>query len=93
VESISGGTSGVFTAAIAAYLNMTIITLDDHFGDWSILPLAAHSGVVRLKVNPTTTTNTLDLLIPFLTGHNERDFKNHLIIVRQTGIRWIKTSE
>ncbi len=73
--------------------NMTIITLDDHFGDWSILPLVAHSGVLRLKVNPTTTTNTLALLIPFLTRYNKRDFKNHLIIVRQTSIRWIKTSD
>ena len=73
--------------------DMTIITLDDHFGDWSILPLAAHSGVIRLKVNPTTSTNTINLLIPFLSGHEKRDFKNHLIIVRQSGIRWIKTSD
>lgn len=71
----------------------TVITLDEHFGDWSILPLSAHSGVIRLKVNPTTTTNTLNLLVPFLAANAERDFKNHLVIVRQSGVRWIKTSD
>jgi predicted nuclease of predicted toxin-antitoxin system len=65
-----------------------IITLDDHFGDWSILPLDAHSGVIRLKVNPTTTANTLNLLLPFLKKHTNRSFINHLVIVRTTGIRW-----
>ena len=24
-----------------------VITLDDHFGDWAILPLHAHSGVIH----------------------------------------------
>ena len=71
----------------------TVITLDDHFGDWSILPLAAHSGVIRLKINPTTTESALDLLLPFLSKHSDSDFINHLVIVRQTGIRWIKTAD
>ena len=26
----------------------------EHFGDWVILPLSKHPGVLRLKVNPTT---------------------------------------
>jgi predicted nuclease of predicted toxin-antitoxin system len=69
-----------------------VITLDDHFGDWAILPLDAHSGVIRLKVNPTTTTNTLNLLLPFLKKHQRRNFSNHLVIVRSTGIRWIRTA-
>lgn len=30
-----------------------LITLDEHFGDWVILPLAEHPGVIRLKINPT----------------------------------------
>lgn len=71
----------------------TVITLDDHFGDWSVLPLSAHAGVIRLKLNPTTTANTLNLLVPFLAANTERDFKNHLVIVRQSGVRWIKTSD
>jgi len=33
--------------------NRILITLDEHFGDWVILPLSKHPGVIRLKVNPT----------------------------------------
>ena len=44
----------------------TLITLDAHFGDWAVLPLDRHAGVVRLKVNPTTSKNILKLLRPFL---------------------------
>jgi predicted nuclease of predicted toxin-antitoxin system len=71
----------------------TVITLDDHFGDWSVLPLSRHPGVIRLKVNPTTTANTLGLLLPFLRRHQETDFDNRLVIVREQGIRWIKTAD
>jgi len=35
--------------------NRILVTLDEHFGDWVILPLSRHSGVIRLKVNPTTS--------------------------------------
>jgi predicted nuclease of predicted toxin-antitoxin system len=71
----------------------TVVTLDEHFGDWSVLQLSTHSGVIRLKVNPTTSTNTLSLLLPFLANNTGRDFRNHLVIVRQTGSRWIRTAE
>lgn len=70
-----------------------VITLDDHFGDWSILPLSTHSGVIRLKVNPATTLNTLNLLIPFLTKHAGRSFGNYLVIVRPSSVRWISTAD
>lgn len=71
--------------------NRIVVTLDDHFGDWSILPLSRHPGVIRLKINPTTSANTLNLLVPFLEKHRNRDFSNYLVIVRSTGIRWINT--
>jgi predicted nuclease of predicted toxin-antitoxin system len=70
-----------------------VVTLDEHFGDWSILPLSRHPGVIRLKVNPATTAVTLGLLLPFLQRHAESDFRNRLVIVRESGIRWIKTGE
>lgn len=73
--------------------NRTVITLDEHFGDWSVLPLSRHPGVIRLKVNPTTTETTLNLLLPFLRRHEKSDFANCLVIVREQGIRWIKTAE
>ncbi|SRR6266567_763627 len=71
----------------------TVITLDDHFGDWAVLPLSSHPGVIRLKVNPTTTKNTLNLLLPFLKNHHDKNFSNSLVIVRASGIRWITTAE
>ena len=43
-----------------------LITLDEHFGDWIVLPLSVHPGVIRLKVNPTTSRNIINLLQPFL---------------------------
>ena len=73
--------------------NRTVITLNDHFGDWAVLPLSRHPGVIRLKVNPTTTENTLNLLLPFLKNHQDKDFTNSLVIVRSSGIRWITTAK
>lgn len=32
--------------------NRILITLDEHFGNWVVLPLSSHPGVIRLKVNP-----------------------------------------
>ena len=37
--------------------NRILVSLDEHFGDWVILPLSKHPGVIRLKVNPTTSRN------------------------------------
>jgi predicted nuclease of predicted toxin-antitoxin system len=71
----------------------TVVTLDEHFGDWSVLQLSTHPGVIRLKVNPTTSANTLSLLLSFLANNLERNFRNHLVIVRKTDVRWIKTAD
>ena len=43
--------------------NRILVTLDEHFGDWVILPLSKHPGVIRLQINPTTSKNAIDLLI------------------------------
>lgn len=32
--------------------NRILVNLDEHFGDWVILPLRKHPGVIRLKINP-----------------------------------------
>ncbi len=68
-----------------------IITLDEHFGDWAVLPLSEHPGVIRIKANPATTSRILDVLLPFLGNHQERIFKHQLVIVKQDAIRWIDT--
>ncbi len=46
--------------------NRILITLDEHFGDWVVLPLSRHPGVIRLKVTPTTTDKISNLLLSVL---------------------------
>ena len=69
-----------------------LVTLDDHFGDWVVLPLSKHPGVVRLKVNPTTSENVITLLLPFLRHYSSAQFKNHLVIVSPKRSKWIRTA-
>ena len=71
--------------------NRILITLDEHFGDWVILPLSKHPGVIRLKVHPTTSERTIDILLPFLSQHNPEEFKDHLVIVSEKRAKWILT--
>ena len=72
--------------------NRILITLDQHFGDWVLLPLSKHPGVVRLKVNPTTSENIIKLLIPFLRIHSSKQFTNHLVILSLKRAKWIYTA-
>lgn len=69
-----------------------LVTLDEHFGDWVILPLKKHPGVIRLKVNPATTANVVNLLLPFLRLHSGLQFKDHLVILSTTRAKWVLTS-
>ena len=72
--------------------NRVLVTLDEHFGDWVILPLSEHSGVIRLKINPTTSENTIKLLLPFLRLHSSDQFKNYLVILSPKRSKWIYTA-
>jgi predicted nuclease of predicted toxin-antitoxin system len=78
--------------ASAISQDRVLVTLDEHFGDWAVLPLESHPGVVRLKVSPTTSPNILALLVPFLNEHGNRSFADHLVIVKASAARWIRTS-
>ncbi len=69
-----------------------LVTLDEDFGDWVVLPLSKHPGVIRLKIDPTTSKNAIDLLIPFLRLHSSGQFRNHLIIVSPKRAKWIFTA-
>ena len=71
--------------------NRLLITLDEHFGDWVVLPLSQHPGVIRLKVHPTTSTNVLGLLVPFLRKYSQEQFKDHLVILSEKRVKWIFT--
>jgi predicted nuclease of predicted toxin-antitoxin system len=69
-----------------------LITLDSQFGDWAVLPLSKHSGVIRLRVHPTTGSNIINVLLPFLKKISEEEVKNKLIILSATKEKWIATS-
>ena len=72
--------------------NRILVTLDEHFGDWVILPLSEHSGVIRLKINPTTSNNTIKLLLPFIRLHSSDQFKNYLVILSPKRSKWVYTA-
>ncbi|HEX4645609.1 MAG TPA: DUF5615 family PIN-like protein [Verrucomicrobiae bacterium] len=69
----------------------TLVTIDHHFGDWVVLPLSEHFGVIRVKTHPTSTENIAKLLLPLLANHSQEDFRNKLVIVSKSRVRWIQT--
>ena len=71
--------------------NRILVTLDEHFGDWVILPLSKHPGVIRLKVHPTTSENAIKLLLPFLRLYSSEQFKDHLVILSPKRAKWVFT--
>jgi predicted nuclease of predicted toxin-antitoxin system len=77
---------------VAIRQRRVLVTLDDDFGDWAVLPLAHHSGVLRIKADPTTTEMIESILVSFLRVHAGRQFSDRLVIVSSTGVRWIQTA-
>jgi predicted nuclease of predicted toxin-antitoxin system len=71
--------------------NRVLITLDEHFGNWCVLPLSSHSGVIRIKANPAITKTILSVLLPFLSMHKGARFNNRLVIIGAKRSRWIHT--
>jgi predicted nuclease of predicted toxin-antitoxin system len=69
----------------------TLITLDGHFGDWAVLPLAEHFGVIRIKAHPATTENITKVLLALLSTCQQSDFRNHLVIASAGRTRLIRT--
>ena len=69
-----------------------LVTLDGHFGDWTVAKLTVHSGVIRLEVNPTDFRTIQQTLLPFLGRYAKRDFRNTLVIVKPSATRWIQTA-
>ena len=72
--------------------NRILVTLDEHFGDWVVLPLSKHPGVIRLKINPATSQNAIKLLLPFLRLHSSEKYKNHLVILSTKRAKWVHTN-
>ena len=72
--------------------NRILITLDEHFGDWVVLPLSKHPGVIRLKVNPATSKNAINLILPFLRLYSSEHFRNRLVILSSKRAKWVHTA-
>ena len=68
-----------------------LVTLDEHFGNWAVMPLRKHPGVIRLKIHPATNANAVKMLLPFLRAHAQIDFVDHLVILSSQRSRWIRT--
>ena len=68
-----------------------LVTLDEHFGNWAVLPLREHPGVIRLKIHPATHGNAVAILLPFLRSRTQRDFVNRLVILSSRRSRWVYT--
>ena len=66
--------------------------LKDEHGDWLILPLSKHPGVIRIKVHPTTSEKVLNFLLPFLQVNTQKQFENHLVILSEKRAKWILTA-
>jgi predicted nuclease of predicted toxin-antitoxin system len=71
----------------------TLITLDHHFGDWVVLPLSKHFGVIRIKASPSTTDNIAKVLLSLLANRAQADFRNRLVIASLSSVRWIRTAD
>ncbi len=80
----------ILQKAISEY--RILVTLDEHFGDWVILPLSKHPGVIRLKINPATSENAIELLVPFLRLHSPEQFRDHLVILSPKRAKWVLTA-
>ena len=78
--------------ALAQREGRVLVTLDEHFGDWAVLPLSSNPGVIRLKVNPATSASIRMLLMAFLEQHAAACFDSLLVIVSSRGIRWVRTA-
>ncbi|MCA9444549.1 MAG: DUF5615 family PIN-like protein [Candidatus Omnitrophica bacterium] len=95
VRSSDVGQSRAEDDAILVYANAEnriLITLDDDFGNWAILPLHEHHGVIRIKVHPPTSARIAEVLTPFLRDVEQRDLMNRLVILSEKRARWIQTA-
>ena len=71
--------------------NRILVTLDEYFGDWVVLPLHRHPGVIRVKASPATADNILAILLPFLKRLSHDNISNHLVILSSNREKWVCT--
>jgi len=72
--------------------NRVLITLDKDFGDWVILPLSSHRGVIRVKTRVALGENIVRVLASFLRAYQNKNINNYLVIISAKKYKWIKTA-
>lgn len=64
-----------------------IVTYDEDFGDIRFFELGAHSGIIRLRVWPTTVEETTSALNRMINAIDEDDVAGSLITIDRSRIR------
>ena len=64
-----------------------IVTFDEDFADMRTCPLGGHSGVIRLRVWPTTIEKTQAALSRLLAKVPDADIPGNLIIIDHNTVR------
>ena len=64
-----------------------MITFEEDFADARMYPAGSHTGVIRLRVWPTTIENTEEALARLLETITDEELPGSLIIVDQRRIR------
>lgn len=64
-----------------------IITFDEDFADARMFPVGSHSGVIRLRVWPTTVERTIAALERVFAEVPDEDLQGSLVIVDEKRIR------
>jgi predicted nuclease of predicted toxin-antitoxin system len=64
-----------------------VVTYDEDFADARLFPLGTHSGVIRLRVGPTTVEKTEAAMERLLKQVPAADWPGNLIIIDNDKIR------
>lgn len=64
-----------------------VITFDEDFADARMFPVGSHSGVIRLRVWPTTVEKTEAALARVFREVRDEDLPGSLVIVDEARIR------
>jgi predicted nuclease of predicted toxin-antitoxin system len=64
-----------------------VVTFDEDFGDLRHFPLGTHSGIIRLRVWPTTAQLTIEALAQVFESVSADELRGALVIVDSNRIR------
>lgn len=69
-----------------------LVTHDRGFGNWLMLPLKEHPGVIRIEPGSLKPEMVLEIILQILDTRDPEEFKNHIFIHKKGKLRRIKTA-